>query len=82
MRRPPLQLIEHPGAPTDVVDCLKELLTEARSGDLIGIAYAAMYRRRQYYVDATGECYRNPTFARGMVGALGDMLGRLARGEP
>lgn len=82
MRRPPFQLIAHPAVLSiDTVQCLQELLAEARAGDLIGVAFAAMYRRRRYIVDTAGEAYRNPTFARGMVDALHDLLGQRARGE-
>lgn len=58
----------------DVVEALEELLSQARRGELIGIAFAAMYRRRQYIVDTAGECRSNPTFTRGMVRALDDRL--------
>jgi hypothetical protein len=58
----------------DVVEALEVLLAQARKGDLIGIAYAAMFTRRQYIVDTAGECRRNPTFTRGMVRALDDRL--------
>lgn len=82
MRRPPFQLIVHPIAlSTDTVECLEDLLDEARRGELIGLAFAAMYRRRRYFVETAGEAYRNPTFARGMVDALHDLLGKRARGE-
>lgn len=60
----------------DVVEALEELLGQARSGQLIGIAFAAMYLRRHYIVDTAGECRRNPTFTRGMVRALDDQLAR------
>lgn len=82
MRRPPFQLIQHPGAlSVDTVECLEELLDEARRGEVIGVAFAAMYRRRKYIVDTTGEAHRNPTFARGCIAALSDLLGKRARGE-
>lgn len=61
-------------APDDVIGALEQLLHEARQGHLIGLAYAAMYKRREYIVDTAGECRRNPTFTRGMVRALDDRL--------
>lgn len=82
MRRPPFQLILHPAAlSTDTVECLEELLSEARRGELIGMAFCAMYRRRKYAVEATGEAFRNPTFASGMATQLNVLLSRRARGE-
>lgn len=82
VRRPPFQLIQHPDAlSVDTVECLRELLIEAQEGHLIGLAFAAMYRRRKYIVDTAGEAYRNPTFALGMTDVLHHELIRRARGD-
>lgn len=63
---PPFKLV-----PTHIsdntVEALEELLKEARKGDLIGIAFAAMYRQRAFNVDAAGETMRNRAWTRGMV---------------
>jgi hypothetical protein len=59
----------------DTINILDEMLKAARRGDVIGVAFAAMYKRREYVVGYTGECARNPTFARGMVIALLEDLG-------
>lgn len=64
-------------APADTVEALEQLLEAARSGQLIGLAFVAMLTRREYIVEATGEAARNPTFARGMVGALEDRISHL-----
>lgn len=64
----------HNATSEDVVEALEMLLAQARRGELIGIAYAALYKRRQYTVDTAGDCRRNPTFTRGMVRALDDRL--------
>lgn len=58
----------------ETVACLATLLEQARSGELIGIAFGAMLRRNNYIVNTAGEAYRNPTFARGVVAALDDDL--------
>lgn len=58
----------------DTVECLEQLLEQAKAGTAIGIAYVVMYRRRRYAADTAGEAFRNPTFARGMVRALDDQL--------
>jgi hypothetical protein len=55
------------------------LLEQAKSGEVIGLAFAAMYRRRRYTVSTCGEASRNPTFARGMIAALDDELGLRVR---
>lgn len=53
----------------DTVEALQTLLDEAKKGNLIGIAFAAMYTKptRRYATEAAGEADRNPTFALGTV---------------
>ena len=72
-RRPPFKLINEPLS-HDTVEALRELLTHAEAGEIVGLAFAAMYRRRQFITDTAGECHRNPVFTRGMVAALDDCL--------
>jgi hypothetical protein len=59
----------------DTVKALEDLLRQARMGEIIGVAFVAMYARREYAASATGEARRNPTFTRGMLAALDDLLG-------
>ncbi|WKB52293.1 hypothetical protein [Eleftheria terrae] len=75
-RRPPFTLVRDLHS-HDTVKALEQLLEEARQGKVIGIAFAAMCRRRRFFVSAAGEAHRNPTFARGMVAALDDSLSQL-----
>lgn len=75
MRRHPFSLVPN-ALSNDTVEALRELLARAESGEIIGIAYAVMVKGRHYIVDTAGELHRNPTFARGMVRALDDELGR------
>lgn len=56
----------------DCVDDLRDMLAAAESGELIGFAIAAMYKGRDYIVNAAGEADESPTFSRGMVKALDD----------
>lgn len=73
--RPPFRFVGT--APSDdTIATLGELLAAAQRGELIGVAFAAMYRRREYAVGYTGECARNPTFTRGMVSDLHDDLAK------
>lgn len=65
---------------TDTVELLDALLTEARAGRLIGIAFAGMYRRQEYIVNVAGEAHRSPTLTRGMVAALDDQLREMVHG--
>jgi hypothetical protein len=64
----------------DTVKALEILLQHARDGEIIGLAFAAALKKRAYITNAAGECYRNPTFARGMVAALDDQLSSRIRG--
>lgn len=67
----------------DTVQALEQLLVAARKGDVIGVAFAAMLKKRGYIVNTSGEAHRNPTFTRGMVAALDDQLsGRIRGGSP
>jgi hypothetical protein len=58
----------------DTIECLEQLLEAARRGEIIGLAYAAMMRRRRYIVNTAGEAHHSPTFTRGMLLALDDEL--------
>lgn len=77
--RAPYSLIAD-GVSTDTIECLETLLDRARRGEVIGIAFAAMLRRRAYIVNTAGEAHRNPTFTRGMLAALNDRLGIRVQG--
>ena len=79
--KPPFRLVALDHVSTDTVSCLRDLLQRAERGEVIGVAYAAMHKRRKYTVHVCGEADRNPTFARGMVGALGDELSKRVWGE-
>jgi len=74
-REPPLKLV-HPEISHDTVQALETLLTKAKEGEIIGIAYAAMYEKpvRGYSTDAAGEAYANPTYSSGMVMKLNKYL--------
>ncbi|MDO9597251.1 MAG: hypothetical protein Q7J47_05975 [Azoarcus sp.] len=63
----------------ETIRVLEALLNEARSGQIVGIAFVAMYKKRSYTVDLSGEASRNPTFTRGMVKALDDRLSEMVR---
>lgn len=77
--RPPLELI--PDAVShDTVECLETLLKRAQAGEVTGIAYAVVLKRRRYIVNTAGAARRYPTFARGMVHALDDELSQMIRG--
>lgn len=64
----------------NTVECLRLLLDQAKRGEVIGVAYAAMLKKRAYIVNTAGSAYESPTFSRGMVQALDDQLSRRVRG--
>lgn len=77
----PFRLVTHQEVSRDTVECLRALLNSAEKGEVVGVAIAAMHKRRHYTVHSCGEVHRNPTFARGMVAALSDDLGRQVWGQ-
>lgn len=72
MRRPFTLIREQ--QPTDTIEALRHLLDEAERGELIGLLFCGLCKRRAYFVNATGEARRNPTFSRGVLAALDDHL--------
>lgn len=76
MPKKPFQLVPNTLS-RDTMEALGELCRQAKDGELIGMAYVALYRGRVYTVDAAGEAFRNPTFTRGILRALDDMLGQM-----
>lgn len=65
----------------DTVEALEQMLAKASSGQIIGIAFVAMLKRRRYLVNVAGEAFRDPTYARGAVCALDDELKGLVNGS-
>lgn len=63
----------------DTVEALEFLLHEAKRGEVIGLAYGAIMKRRSCIVDTAGEAYRNPLFALGVVCMLSDDVATRAR---
>jgi hypothetical protein len=63
----------------DTVECLTSLLARAKTGEVTGIAFAVILRRRRYTVNTCGAARKYPTFTRGMIRALDDELGEIIR---
>lgn len=78
--KPPFRLVPDTLS-TETTEALTQMLDMARRGELIGLAFAGILKRRGYFVNTAGEAYRNPTFARGCVSALDDELGQRMRNE-
>jgi hypothetical protein len=77
--KPPFVLIPDTVS-ADTVECLQTLLEHAQAGEVIGLGFVAMLKRRGYIANTAGEAYRNPTFTRGMLLALDDKLSRRVDG--
>lgn len=65
----------------DNVEAAKIIMEAAATGDIVGTVFALQLRGRRYVVNITGQCVRDPTFARGMVGAIDDELRDLIQGK-
>lgn len=63
----------------DTVECLQTLLDRAKTGEVTGIAYAVVLKRRRYIVNTAGTARKYPTFTRGMIHALDDELSERVR---
>jgi hypothetical protein len=64
------------------VQTLEKMLKAARDGDLIGLAYAAMYSGSDFDIDLVGECERAPTFTLGMLSLLDDRIAKRIMRSP
>lgn len=71
--RPPFKLVTD-RLSGDTLDCLRELTEQAEQGQVLGMAFVAMVKGRLFIRNASGECLRNPHYARGLVCALDDFL--------
>jgi len=58
----------------DTVEACRQILEGAVSGEIVGITFGLMLKRRRFIVNAAGECLRDPTFSRGMIAAMDDEL--------
>lgn len=79
MKRP-FTLIQSPVS-EDLVEALEFLLDGARSGEVIGIAYAAQMKPRSIIADTAGELHRNPLFALSLLQVLMSQLTDNVRGK-
>jgi hypothetical protein len=69
--RPPFKLITSSShQSTDTQKCLHQLLKESESKELIGLAYVAMYKDREWDYRACGEANRNPAWSLSMLFAF------------
>ncbi|MGQ3051065.1 MAG: hypothetical protein ACT6S0_04710 [Roseateles sp.] len=54
----------------ETVECLRELLSQAEAGKIIGISYTVMAANREFFYSSCGEAHRNPAWATAMAATL------------
>lgn len=59
----------------DTVECLGELLDAAKAGTVVGISFAVILKRGNFWVNTAGEARRRAALAYTTVGALHLKLG-------
>ena len=75
MRKTPFRLrLVHPSGSHETVRCLRQLLSEAEAGSLIGVGWVAMYHSREWDYKSCGEVHRNPAWTVGMLQAFSAKL--------
>lgn len=79
MTKPPYLLVPDTLS-TDTVEALAALHDHAKRGQIVGLIYGCLLKRRGFIVNSAGELYRSPTFARGICAALDDSLSLRIRG--
>ncbi len=65
----------------DTVEALGELHRQAQAGEVTGLAYVAMRKRKGYLADTAGAAHRNPTYALGALMVLASELTHRIRGK-
>lgn len=65
----------------DTVEALEDLLASAKTGELVGIVFGVMLKRRRYMVNSAGEARRDPTFALGMCQMMSAEMRALVTAE-
>lgn len=65
----------------DTSEAAKIIKEGVDSGDIVGMVFALQLRGRRYAVNVAGQCARDPTFARGMCGAIDDELREMIQGR-
>lgn len=61
----------------DTIEALERLLALARVGEITGMAFGATLQGGRYVTDITGQCFEQPTHARGIIAFLADQLAGL-----
>lgn len=68
-----------PHVSVDTVAALADLLAQAKAGQVIGLAYAAIKPGGEYQGDITGMAETHPIYTRGLLRVLDDWLSERTR---
>ncbi len=77
-KAPVLQLVPRERS-QDTLRCLSDLLHDAATGDIVGVAYIAI-TKEGYAVGLVGDARRRATYTRGTLPTLDAELDKLIRG--
>jgi hypothetical protein len=61
----------------DTIECALAMAEGSKNGHIVGAVIGFLYKYRKYSVAVCGEAYRDPTWARGVIGAIEDELRHL-----
>lgn len=65
----------------DLGEAVAVIKRVADSGEATGLFFGIRFRGGRYVVNVAGRCATDPTYTRGMLGALEDELSRMIKGE-
>lgn len=66
--------VVHPTVDRDTLEALERLVSAAKAGRIVGLAYVALHCGPDYSGDVVGRARAHPLFTRGVVRALEDAI--------
>lgn len=73
--RQPLRVVL-PQADRETIEILLDLLYRAEQGEVVGLAYVALHRGKDYSGDVSGSVKSHPLFTIGVIRALEHLVAR------
>lgn len=65
----------------DTEQCVTQIMEATKAGQVLGIAFVLVLKRKRFMVNTAGAAADNPTDTRGMLCALDDELQRMVQGR-
>lgn len=69
------------GISRDTLEAIDTIKLGVERGEIIGLVFGVLMRGRRYAVNVAGQCASDPTFTRGMIGAIDDELRDMIQGK-